>query len=427
MINATRPSRNIQGCFLLIGSCLVVPIPVTAQVDQALAATYFEEAAELCEREGGRLWGVSLCGPMIMADAATDTIAANQPIPNVPKPRFLGYVNTATKWGETRWSTFVWRMVPADDKGARGRMMMHELFHRVQPQLGLLITSLPGKPDHLDKLEGRYWLQLEWRALAMALRTSGEERMQAIGDALSFRKARRLHYPGSEGSEQPSEINEGLAQYTGTVTAFDTREKAVADTINQLEQAADQETFVLTFAYPSGAAYGMLLDDFMPGWTRRIKQADDLGQILMHAAKINPTKNAQQAAVTYGGLQLWVAEGKREEKRKLRVAELRRQFVEGPVLVMPRGRNAAFITLGVTPIPGHGTIYPSYRVTGKWGNIEAEKILVSIDGESLTVPAPVETRNTTLSGDGWRIKLNPGWSVRPGSRSGDYQIISEDQ
>jgi hypothetical protein len=83
--------------------------------------------------------------------------------------------------------------------------------------------------------------------------------------------------------------------------------------------------------------------------------------------------------------------------------------------------------LGVTPIPGHGTIYPSYRVTGKWGNIEAKRILVSIDGESLTVPASIETGNATLSGDGWRINLNPGWSVRSGSRSGDYQIISEDQ
>jgi hypothetical protein len=411
----------------LFGLCLVVPIPVAAQVDQALAATYFEEAAELCKREGGRLWGVSLCGPMIIADATTDTIAANQPIPHAPKPRFLGYANTAMKWGETRWSTFVWQMVPADDRDARGRMMMHELFHRIQPQLGLLITRVPGQPDHLNMLEGRFWLQLEWRALATALRTSGEERTQAIEDALSFRKARRLHYPGSEGSEQPSEINEGLAQYTGTVAAFDTREKAIADTINQLEKAEDQETFVLTFAYPSGTAYGMLLDDFMPGWTRRIKHADDLGKILMRAAKISPTKNARQASVTYGGRQLWVAEGQRERKRKLRVAELRRKFVEGPVLVMPRGRNAVFVTLGVTPIPGHGTIYPSYRVTGKWGNIEAKRILVSIDGESLTVPASIETGNATLSGDGWRINLNPGWSVRSGSRSGDYQIISEDQ
>jgi hypothetical protein len=147
----------------------------------------------------------------------------------------------------------------------------------------------------------------------------------------------------------------------------------------------------------------------------------------MRAAKISPTKNARQASVTYGGRQLWVAEGQRERKRKLRVAELRRKFVEGPVLVMPRGRNAVFVTLGVTPIPGHGTIYPSYRVTGKWGNIEAKRILVSIDGESLTVPASIETGNATLSGDGWRINLNPGWSVRSGSRSGDYQIISEDQ
>lgn len=42
-----------------------------AQVDQALAQLYFKEAQALCERDGGRLWGVSLCGPTVIADAAT--------------------------------------------------------------------------------------------------------------------------------------------------------------------------------------------------------------------------------------------------------------------------------------------------------------------------------------------------------------------
>jgi hypothetical protein len=50
-----------------------------AQVDQQLAQEYFKEARALCERDGGRLWGVSLCGPMVIADAATGTVATSQP------------------------------------------------------------------------------------------------------------------------------------------------------------------------------------------------------------------------------------------------------------------------------------------------------------------------------------------------------------
>ena len=45
--------------------------------------------------------------------------------------------------------------------------MLHELFHRIQPDLGLMTIS--GNNAHLDTVEGRVWLRLEWRALARAL------------------------------------------------------------------------------------------------------------------------------------------------------------------------------------------------------------------------------------------------------------------
>ena len=37
--------------------------PAAAQVDQQRAQEYFKEAQALCERDGGRLWGVSICAP----------------------------------------------------------------------------------------------------------------------------------------------------------------------------------------------------------------------------------------------------------------------------------------------------------------------------------------------------------------------------
>ena len=39
------------------------PPPAVAQVDQQRAQEYFKEAQALCERDGGRLWGVSICAP----------------------------------------------------------------------------------------------------------------------------------------------------------------------------------------------------------------------------------------------------------------------------------------------------------------------------------------------------------------------------
>ena len=40
-------------------------LTAVAQVDQQRAQEYFKEAQALCERDGGRLWGVSICAPMV--------------------------------------------------------------------------------------------------------------------------------------------------------------------------------------------------------------------------------------------------------------------------------------------------------------------------------------------------------------------------
>ena len=393
-----------------------------AQPDDRRAAAYFDEAAALCGREGGRLWAVSLCGPIAIADPLTRWIATNQPQPEAPRPPALGFANAAMDWGGTRWTTLVWQQVTSGDAHARGRLMLHELFHRVQPQIGLALTD--GQNDHLDTLEGRYWLQLEWRALARALGTTGAERDTAVRDALTFRLTRRAQFSGAADNERRLEINEGLAQYTGTVASVASNTEAVSDAIAQLDRAPMvNQTFIRTFAYPSGAAYGLLLDVWSPGWTRRINAGDDLGQLLMNAAQLQRADDANAAADRYGGTALRTAEEARETERQTRIAELRRRFVEGPVLVMPNGRNSSFATNGMTPIPGAGTVYPTFRTTTDWGSLEAATVFMSNDRSTLTVPVPSEAAGPTVHGEGWTLTLAPGWVIRPASRPGDLQVV----
>src|SRR5688572_33183938 len=78
--------------------------PAAAQVDQQRAEAYFKEAATICQRDGGRLWGISLCGPMVVADARTRTFATNQPRPTEEPPRALGFANAPIEWGGIRWA-----------------------------------------------------------------------------------------------------------------------------------------------------------------------------------------------------------------------------------------------------------------------------------------------------------------------------------
>jgi hypothetical protein len=47
-----------------------------------------------------------LCGPIVIADPATKTIATNQPARARGRPP--GFTNSAMDWGGTRWTTISW-------------------------------------------------------------------------------------------------------------------------------------------------------------------------------------------------------------------------------------------------------------------------------------------------------------------------------
>lgn len=201
---------------ILLGSTL----PAVAQVDQDHAQRFFKEAQELWERDDGRLWGVSLGAPMVIADMRTQTFATSQSAPKGARPRVLGLVNAPIEWGGVTWGAYIWDDVVNRTPRERNELFLHELFHGVQSQLGLMVAT--GATEHLDAADGRYWLRLEWRALAQALRESGEHRNLAVREALAFRQARRTIYPAGVEGERAQEITEGLAAYTGTVLAAQT-------------------------------------------------------------------------------------------------------------------------------------------------------------------------------------------------------------
>jgi hypothetical protein len=202
---------------------------------------------------------------------------------------------------------------------------------------------------------------------------------------------------------------------------------AIASTLQELAAAEEGESFVRTFAYASGPAYGLLLDAASPGWTRKVRATDDVATLVMRAMAIEPVADAASAALRYGGAELRAAEEQREQQRQTRIAELRARFIDGPVLVMPGGGGGLSNSLGAVVIPGAGTIYfNAYRMTGPWGVLEADNgVLVSSDGRTRRLPAPVRRDDGTLAGDGWTVKPATGWVVREGARTGDYELVRQ--
>jgi len=415
---------HLNALFLLLLPS--VATAAEAQVRPELAKRYFEEATKLCQRDAGRLWGVSLCGPMVIVDQATGTRATSQPEPDGPPPRLQGLVDGPVIWGGTRWFSFPLWMLPEKDADTRQQIMIHGLFHRIQPELGLITED--GVNEHLHTLEGRIWMQLEWRALRRAIESSGSDRAGAIADALAFRRERRSRFPGAAENERREEIREGLASYTGIAIWANSPADAHRAAASALAGSDMQTSFVGNFEAASGPAYGVLLDDLMPGWRRQVRSSSDLGDMLASTIRRPPTADVAAAAARYDGATLRASEEARDRALEARVAELRRRFVDGPVLTVPAAGRGTSDTRDNVGIPGGGTVFfHNFTLSARWGRLNADSgVLRAADGTTLSVPVTRPLEGTTLQGDGWSITLNAGWVVRPAARAGSFTIVRED-
>jgi hypothetical protein len=414
-----------QRCALYLFSLLGAAAVADAQVDPQLAQRYFAEVTALCERDAGRLWGVSLCRPMVIFDLRTGTHATSQPEPEGQRPVFPG-ADGPVSWGGLRWFAWPSFMLPADDQDARQQIMLHGLFHRIQPELEL--TASDGFNEHLDTLEGRVWMQLEWRALRRAVESSGSDRAEAITDALAFRRERRRLFPGAADNERRDEIREGLASYTGVAAWADSPADARGAAGVAAAGGELQQSFVGNFEAASGPAYGVLLDELLPGWRTQVRATSDLGDLLASATNAASTADIAVASARYAAATLWAAEQARDRAQQVRVAELRRRFVDGPVLTMPARGSGTSDTTGSVGIPGVGTVFfRNFTLSARWGRLTANGgVLRSADGTTLSVPVTSRLEGASLEGDGWSVTLNPGWVVRPAARSGSFTIESED-
>jgi len=316
-------------------------------------------------------------------------------------------------------------MLPANDADARQQVMLHGLFHRIQPELGFMTED--GFNEHLDTLEGRVWMQLEWRALRRAVESSGSNRAEAIADALAFRRERRRRFPGAADNERRDEIREGLASYTGIAAWANSPADAHRAAASALTGGESQPSFVGNFEAASGPAYGVLLDDLLPGWRRQVRGTSDLGDVLASATNRPPTTDVAVAAARYDGATLRTAEEARDRAQQVRVAELRRRFVDGPVLTMPAAGSGTSDTTGSVGIPGIGTVFfRNFTLSAQWGRLNANSgVLRAADGSTLSVPVSGPLEGPTLQGDGWSVTLNAGWLVQPAARPGSFTIVRE--
>ncbi len=276
--------------------------------------------------------GVSLCGPIRFVDPTSRTIVASQADAKGQLKAeagagvFVGLLptdqniaNTAVEWSGVYWTQMLWPL-PSEVR-QWDTLISHELFHRIQNQLKL--PKVEGRENiQLDTVDGRYYLQLEWRALSRALEAgSDEERRKAAADAILFRAERYRMFPGADAREQALELNEGLAEYTGVRLGNPTPEGQIEAALDDLSSHRDDSTFVRSFAYATGPAYGLLLDRYLPGWHDQLKAGQGFDALLRNALHIALPANLQLAvekrSTQYDGATLRAAETERETAMKI--------------------------------------------------------------------------------------------------------------
>lgn len=411
---------------LVILSGLVTSAVNAQAVDTAGMRAAAREFLAGCDG-GTALWKQSLCGPMIFVEPETRfAVATEKPgqgefwavdgLYHGILPSNLMLANTAQKWAGVRWS-FVLAPLPSDPVARRG-LIFHEAFHRIQPALGFAVRDQLN--PHLDERDGRYWLRLELRALAAAVKGSGRMARAAVGDALLFRSVRHQMYPGADTLEAALEMAEGIPEYTGARMALAGRagDSVIAAGVASFEQ---RPSYTRALGYGTGPLLGVLLDRYRPDWRGRVTAEGFAAQLpvaLKWKASSDPLTTAQRRAGQYGGAEIARAEDARVAAREALKEDYRVRLARGPVLALPtRQIGMSFNPNTIVPLDTMGTVYPAGTFSGEWGTIEVSA------GGALVSPMFNLIRVELAGKDGWELTLKEGWKLVPSSaRAGDYTI-----
>ena len=392
--------------------------PCTLRADDdafvAQAREAVREALAACTADGGAFWGRSLCGPIVVVEPPTRRAFASE------SPQIVGFTptgggwvgtlpaeinvaNTAFDWSGRRW-TMVMTPLPGDPVDRRA-LLLHELTHRIQADLGFAAASAANA--HLDGELGRVWLALEGRALAVALGADGTARESAVADALLFRARRWQIHPGSREEEIDLETGEGLPEATGALLA---EPAAAANRARAGLARLEGEGLTRSFAYATGPAYGVLLESLAPGWRRRIGDRADFMALLRTGGRFPETPVGEIAARAetrsggYGFAEVSGRERQRATRRTQEKAELVDALVDGPRLTVPlSAAQISFDPNRVTPFPPHGTIYRAARLSDAWGTLDAEILLVNGNWSQAAVSLPAAGTWELVPAEGWRV------------------------
>ena len=287
--------------------------PELSEEEQQLVAEmahFLAMLQSIWDEDNGTMWGIPLHVPIVLVCGDTQLAVANRPswqrdfVPQYVDGNLV-YVGTRrpvgfyvyVNWDGVDGVIWSWQYIQSSIY-AGGledilRTIFHTGFHAIQMELmGFRGAGMEGLSDSNDA-----WISfgLEANALIQALKSTGEERLAIIHDALSIRDARRQASRTAADAENWLKISEGTTTYTDLhlVLAPDEAVYFIIDRLRVvMEESYDSPlgaavSTAIGFAYVGGAAYGILLDAVGAEWRPYVDRYTDLGLMLKEALGIS--------------------------------------------------------------------------------------------------------------------------------------------
>jgi hypothetical protein len=419
--------------FLLLAIC--VPLIVTYGQGTSFNDTvsvYFREISANTNHYKD-LWNLDLYGPVLLVDPVSRKIFANYPDTAGildPKgkiftgllPKSINIANTAIRWNGRSWAMI---MLPLpQDRQERLDLLSHELFHRSQPALGFHMTNTSN--NHLDSRDGRIYLRLELEALRQALTAlTNSERLDHLANAIYFRKTRYSLFPNAVTSENTMELNEGLAAYTGLSMSGRSDVETISYFEKNLIESQKWPTFVRSFAYLTTPIYGFILNSKDKTWNRQISDTTNLTSYFIRAFGVTvPVTLCPDCLNKYGSDKIINEETRKEEDRIKQIAEFKKIFIDQPHFeIRLEKMNISFDPRNIVPLEGYGTVYPTMRISDNWGILTVTGgALLGSGWDRVTLSEPVMVTADRVSGSGWILELNEGYTVKKDNSDRNYTL-----
>lgn len=395
-----------------------------SEKDWMQAKTAFNELKEALEKENGKFWNHSLEGALMLVNRETRILVANEN-DNSGKfverenlfigklPENIIIANTAFDWNSKRW-TMVTFPLP-DTKEERLNLLIHESYHQIQPEIGF-DTLNEIQSIHLDSKNGRIYLKLELEALKKALNSSESE--IHIKNALLFRNYRYQNFTEAKNAENSLEINEGLAEYTGTMLSQRKENDLIKHYISKIDLFYTMPTYVRSFAYFTIPVYGFFMHKTDKNWNLQITKNSNLTDLMLRFWNVETQELANEEILKLGqeyGIDSIIEV---ETQREIEIEKLKRKYIkiflsDSIVEIGLENMKIGFNPSNIMPLDSFGTVYPNLRITDNWGILEVDSCgaLLSNEWNKVTISHPEIITDSLIFGNGWKLMLDRAWKL----------------